>query len=106
MIKRTLIILAILVFGATLAQAATHFEGTVKTVKGDTLTVQVVKADFAKADWVKEGRIIQIDKKVKAAIIGVDKEEFLVTLVVKKAVKVKAGDKVDIKKAKKVLSGC
>jgi len=36
----------------------------------------------------------------------VDKEEFLVTLVVKKAVKVKVGDKVDIKKAKKVLSGC
>jgi len=106
MIKRTLIILAILVFGATMAQAATHFEGTVKTVKGDTLTVQVVKADLAKMSWVKEGKQVKVNKKIKAKIISLDKKESLVTVVVKKSIKVKVGDKVDVKKARRVLSGC
>lgn len=106
MIKRTLIILAVMVFTAGMAQAASNFEGTVKTVAGDTLTVQVVKADFAKVEWVKEGLDVKVNKKIKASIIGVDKKEALVTVVVQKALKVKVGEKVDIKKARKVLSGC
>jgi len=103
MIKRILIIPAILVFTAGLAQAATHFKGTVKTIKGDTL---VVKADFAKVKWVKKDQKIKFNKKIKASIFSVDKEDSLVTVVVKKAVKVKVGDKVDIKKARRALSGC
>ncbi len=106
MIKRTFIILAILVFTAGMAQAATHFEGTIKTVKGDTLVVQVVKANLAKVKWAKEGQQVKVNKKVKAHIIAVDKEAKEVTVVVKKEVKVKVGDKVDIKKARRVLSGC
>lgn len=103
MIKRTLIILALMVFTAGMAQAASHFEATVKTVKGDTL---VVKADFAKIKWAQDGHKVKIDKKIKAEIISVDKETKLITLVAKKKIEVKVGDKVDIKNAKRVMSGC
>lgn len=103
MIKRIVIILALMVFTTGLAQAATHFESTVKTVKGDTL---VVKADFAKVKWVKDGQKIKINKKVKAQIIAVDPEAELITVVAEKEIKVKVGDEVDIKKARRVMSGC
>lgn len=101
MIKRLFFVLAVLAFGAVAAQAGT-VKGTIHTVKGDTVTV-FVKANLDKAKWVKDGTKIQMNRKLKGIIISV--KESVITIVTKKADKLKVDDKVSIKKYR-VMSGC
>ena len=100
MTKRVLLLAALLMVAAGVAQAG-HLTGKIQTVRGDTLVIQ---APVHGVKWVAVGKTVKLDKKIKAVVIAV--ADSMVTVVAPKAEKLKVGEKVEIKKARRVMSGC
>jgi hypothetical protein len=99
MIKRILMVVALVAFGAALA-VAEPFKGKITTIDGKKVTIELVGE---KASWVKKGAPVKFKGGV-GRIVGIT--DGTITFNTKKASELKVGDEIELDKGPATLQGC